>query len=153
MRCSFTGEQVDWTMKISLPRILSLMSTDVSPSENRFTSPWPSSIPRIPQMLSASPRLEFPVRTQILDCIDLPLLEKEYACTGGFKPPLRDLYIPRLYARNGIPSSRIRAATKQRADSRIRRLSRFHEFGWDGRIRTSITRSKISCPALRRHPS
>jgi hypothetical protein len=74
MRCSFVGEQVDWTIKMSLPRMLSWISTDVSPSEKRLTSPRPRPTPKILQMLSVSGLLEFPANTQMLEFIVSSLL-------------------------------------------------------------------------------
>ncbi len=60
MRLSFTGGQVGWTTKTSVPRTFSLTCTNTSPSENRDTSPSPSGPRRYCAISSASGRLALP---------------------------------------------------------------------------------------------
>ena len=59
MRLSLTGAQVDWTIKTSEPRTVSLMETEISPSLKVRTSEFESLSPSESAMLLATGRLEF----------------------------------------------------------------------------------------------
>ena len=63
MRLSFTGLQVDCTMKASAPRTGSLSSSETSPSAKAETLQSPSFLLSLSQMAWASGRLEFPANT------------------------------------------------------------------------------------------
>ena len=65
MRLSFTGGQVDWITKVSLPRTFSPSSTRISPSLNRRTWANPRGCQRVSQISVASPRFELPAMTTI----------------------------------------------------------------------------------------
>ena len=63
IRWSLVGAQVDCSTNTSLPRTFSLISTMISPSENRLTTAMPSGIPSSDATPAANSGVAVPVNT------------------------------------------------------------------------------------------
>jgi len=69
MQVMFTGVQVDWIMKTSMPRTFSFISTRVSPSLKVETLALPKATPKLSQIFLARAILALPENILILSNI------------------------------------------------------------------------------------
>src|SRR5271157_1132692 len=69
IQVTFTGGQVDWIIKTSMPRTFSFISTRVSPSLKVVTLALPKDTPKCWQIFVASAMLALPENTLILSNI------------------------------------------------------------------------------------